>query len=357
MTYFADVPIPGIASNVPSYDMDNLQVLKGPQGTLFGRNTLGGAVVLTPASPTSDYEGYIDFRAGNLGRESVEGALNIPLIEDKLLLRVAGQAETGDGYVKNLSGGPDLSNTREGSYRVSLLARPTDYIKDTFIYDYTIIPERAQGDYLYKANPGVFGALFAPSFGPALGQAIGNNLDSQIANYLALQKAAGPEAGFTDLANGGIAFSREQGISNDLRVDLPDNIQVRNILGLREIYNNEEIDTGAVPTLTIPLGGGLPFTLFDAGQTQQQEYLTDEMQVSGKSWNNRLTWVTGFFYNNDWSSGPSGSQFSAFSVGGVPSPAVTALVSEHNYAVYGQTGLDLSDWLLKGMTLQPRLPL
>jgi iron complex outermembrane receptor protein len=353
VTYFADVPVPGIASNVPTYDLENIQVLKGPQGTLFGRNTLGGAVVMTPQSPGDTYGGYLDFRVGNLGREAVEGAVNIPIVADKLELRLSGLLEQGDGYVKNLSGGPDMSNTKEGSYRVSLLVAPTDYIRDTLIYDYTITPEVAAGLYLQKANPGIFGALFTPSFGPVLAQAIGNSLDSQIASYVTRQRAAGPFSAFTDLPDGGQAFSREWGISNDLRIDIGDNIQLRNIAGLRTVFNQETIDTGGVETLGLPLPGvgTLPFTLFDASQVNNQQFFTDEQQISGKAFNDRLSWIVGGFYNNDYSNGPAGSQFTAFSVGGVAAPAVTALVKDTNYALYGQLGYDMSDWLLQGLSL------
>ena len=51
VTYFANIALPATGSNLPMYDIANVQVLKGPQGTLFGRNTLGGAVVITPEAP------------------------------------------------------------------------------------------------------------------------------------------------------------------------------------------------------------------------------------------------------------------------------------------------------------------
>src|SRR3546814_10242417 len=59
VTYFANVPMPALSSNAPNFDISSVQVLKGPQGTLFGRNTLGGAVLITPALPSYDFGGYI----------------------------------------------------------------------------------------------------------------------------------------------------------------------------------------------------------------------------------------------------------------------------------------------------------
>src|SRR5271170_2324883 len=136
VTYIGDVPLPGIASNVPIYDLENVQVLKGPQGTLFGRNTLGGAVVLTPVLPGNEVTGYFDAQGGNLGRYSFEGAVTLPIVADMLSVRLAAQTLQGDGYIKNLSGGLNFSNTSVNSARLTILFKPTDYIKNTTIADF-----------------------------------------------------------------------------------------------------------------------------------------------------------------------------------------------------------------------------
>src|SRR5690606_16060101 len=57
ITYFADVPMANEGSVIASFDLANIQVLKGPQGTLFGRNTIGGAILVTPQAPTHEFEG------------------------------------------------------------------------------------------------------------------------------------------------------------------------------------------------------------------------------------------------------------------------------------------------------------
>src|SRR6201999_4418148 len=60
------------------FDLGSIQVLKGPQGTLFGRNTTGGAVLFTTAEPEKPFRGYGTFRGGNLGLKEVLGAVNMP---------------------------------------------------------------------------------------------------------------------------------------------------------------------------------------------------------------------------------------------------------------------------------------
>ena len=87
--YFADVvalrgPTQGTQSGDGAgpgsfFDLQNVQVLKGPQGTLFGRNTDGGAVLFVPQKPTADLGGYVDVSAGNYDMNRVQAAFNAPL--------------------------------------------------------------------------------------------------------------------------------------------------------------------------------------------------------------------------------------------------------------------------------------
>ncbi|WP_232476121.1 TonB-dependent receptor [Flavisphingomonas formosensis] len=91
------------------YDVSSLQVLKGPQGTLFGKNTTAGAVLLTTQLPTHDFEGYGKIRVGSYKRVELEGALNVPLA-DGLFGRVSFRTQDADGYIKHL-----LDNGRSGN--------------------------------------------------------------------------------------------------------------------------------------------------------------------------------------------------------------------------------------------------
>ncbi|WP_343888388.1 TonB-dependent receptor plug domain-containing protein, partial [Sphingomonas oligophenolica] len=111
--YFADVVAPRGASNgLPAgdgvlpgsfFDLQNVQVLKGPQGTLFGRNTTGGAVLLVPQRPTYKLEGYVEGSYGNYDMRRVQGVLNIPL-SDTFRVRMGVDRMTRDGYLNNISG-------------------------------------------------------------------------------------------------------------------------------------------------------------------------------------------------------------------------------------------------------------
>jgi iron complex outermembrane receptor protein len=108
------------------FDLERLEVLRGPQGTLYGKNTTGGAVNLISRKPELDkFDGYLNFSAGNYNRREANGALNVP-ITGTLAARVAFTFARADGWFKNeLPGKPDLDGTREYGIRGSVLWKPS----------------------------------------------------------------------------------------------------------------------------------------------------------------------------------------------------------------------------------------
>src|SRR5690606_3800883 len=97
--YFNEIPnMRMIGANAAIYDVSSVQVLKGPQGTLFGRNSTGGAVLIAPQAPTDEFGGYAKAGYGNYDALEIEGALNVPLGE-KAALRLSGRHSQHDGYM------------------------------------------------------------------------------------------------------------------------------------------------------------------------------------------------------------------------------------------------------------------
>ncbi len=109
-TYFADVvsprggflgfPVGDGAGPGSFFDLQNVQVLKGPQGTLQGRNTTGGAVLLVPQKPTHKFEGYVNGGIGNYGMRDIQGVINVPF-GDTFRMRLGIDHMTRDGYLRN----------------------------------------------------------------------------------------------------------------------------------------------------------------------------------------------------------------------------------------------------------------
>ena len=118
------------------YDLESIQVLKGPQGTLFGRNSTGGAVLFTTTKPSDEFGGYLTVRAGNYNMESVEGALNLPIVPDKVLLRVAGYQQYRQGFQYDTVDGKNVGEIQRAAGRISLVLKPTEDLTNTTVFDY-----------------------------------------------------------------------------------------------------------------------------------------------------------------------------------------------------------------------------
>lgn len=125
--YLNDAPIVALAAMQAMFDVGQIEVLRGPQGTLRGRASPSGSITITSRRPVlNEFEGYVDATATNQGKENYQAAINIPLIEDKMALRVAGYYEENEGtQVKSLTSGVE-SKVRGEGWRVSLLMQPTD---------------------------------------------------------------------------------------------------------------------------------------------------------------------------------------------------------------------------------------
>jgi len=115
-------------ANADLLDVSNIQVLKGPQGTLFGRNTTGGAVLLTTNDPSfqDGLSGQLSASYGRFNYRTISGMINAPLVTDKLAVRVAGQLTKRDGYIHDINNKVDLANLNSYSIRTKVLWRPTD---------------------------------------------------------------------------------------------------------------------------------------------------------------------------------------------------------------------------------------
>ena len=135
-TYFADVPTDADGfSNF--FDVSSVQVLKGPQGTLFGQASNAGALVYQPRKPGETLGGYVNVGAGNYGRRSIDGALDVPVIEDKVLFRMAAQSFYREGFVEDIRTNRALGEQNYYILRPSLTIRPTEDIENYTIFQLT----------------------------------------------------------------------------------------------------------------------------------------------------------------------------------------------------------------------------
>jgi len=128
--FYNNVPISRTSgAAVELFDMQQIDVLKGPQGTLFGRSAQIGAIHYISKKPTNDFGGFVTAGLGNFNQKELNGAINIPIVKNKLLVRAAGTYDYRDGYIRNTFGGNlNGKNTIAGRFSASYLPSVKDKI-------------------------------------------------------------------------------------------------------------------------------------------------------------------------------------------------------------------------------------
>jgi iron complex outermembrane receptor protein len=285
-TYFSEVPLPIGDGGGPGryFDLQNVQVLNGPQGTLFGRNSTGGAVLFEPKHPTDDFEGYAQLQFGNYSDVGYEAAINVPIVPDKLMVRAAGTFEQRDGYTKNLTTGQDQDDRDYTSERLSVLFRPIDGLENLTVVDRYDSHTNGGSNHLANINP------FATV--PKL-------LGASLVNALAAQQAVGPYETYSDVQ--GLDKIEATGVANITTWDPLENLTFRNIFGWRSFkqLNRFDYDGTALKILDFDTCSS-PATCHtrspgDAWSTNVEQY-TEEPQIQGKLFGDRLQYTVGYFY-------------------------------------------------------------
>ena len=156
----------------PIVDLARVEVQKGPQGTLYGRNSFGGNIVFHSALPTDKFEGGVDLLASNYTRYRTEGFLNLP-ISDGVALRLAGVAEDSKGYVKNIGTGNDYGGEKQNFLRGTLRIAPPSKadLEVVLRASYLDLGGQGLGGFGYK----ILGTLVDPSLIRAPGQPLTYN--------------------------------------------------------------------------------------------------------------------------------------------------------------------------------------
>ena len=135
-TYFNGVPINRASgAALELYDMQRIEVVKGPQNTLFGRGAQAGAVHYVSSMPANTFGGTVTAGLGKYNQKEVRGTINIPVIDNKLFVRAAGIYSANDGYIKNTFGGNLMGKETLGG-RFSARYRPAYNHKIDVVVNY-----------------------------------------------------------------------------------------------------------------------------------------------------------------------------------------------------------------------------
>lgn len=282
--YLNEVPIPNFASGAIStgpgmfFDLESVQVLKGPQGTLFGKNSVGGAILLQTARPTNESGGSVQLSYGNYNDREIDGAVNIPIIKDVLLTRIAFNMQKRDGYT-HLLGEPAHPNGIDGDNRDSQSIRATITFRPNESFQSDLIATDSE----YRSR-GTYGVLVELIPGGAISK-LYPNVTALFAQQQALGIRTAIPINVNDQANG---YTRS--LTNISKFSLPRDITIRNILSFHQ--ENESLAADQDNTV-------LPFfDVYALPRDQTLSQWTEELQVLGRSFDQHLNWTMGVFWQD-----------------------------------------------------------
>ena len=281
--YLGDVPVlynRDIGHSL--YDLADVQVLRGPQGTLFGKNSTGGAVVFDPKKPGYEFEAFAQATFGDYNLYEFTGAVNVP-VNDKLQIRLAGKLGRRDGFTRNLLG-PDYNDENFQSGRISIAFTPVDWFDNYTLIDASDSHENIvikEATAVGGPALGLYGAGAAGFFAnPGLGAF------ATIQAQFARQQALGPDTVATRDPNS--VDLDTYTVTNVSTFHLNDDLTFKNIVSYQHSQSLFRLNAGAL--------------LYDyaapLSNPDTASQVSEEAQLLGKAFNDKLDWIFGVFYGH-----------------------------------------------------------
>jgi iron complex outermembrane receptor protein len=255
-------------------DLERVEVLRGPQGTLYGRNTIGGAINVVSAKPTDEFEGYAQVTTGRYDRIDGKVSVNVPIVPGKLAAKFAGDTLNRDGYGERFdffTGKKidEMGDIESLSGRAMLNWKPGDNLDILFSVD----AQRARE----------FGAVHKlPEVGLPPLAVLYNNVVNPDPNLGAIFLT---DNDFTTYETGGNANELDAfGTSLTVELNL-DKFTFKSLTGYRQ-----------VETFHLIAPDGTPYTVLDSTQSVDQDQFSQEFNVIGTAFDNRMDWILGLYY-------------------------------------------------------------
>ncbi len=268
-------------------DVQSVQVLRGPQGTLFGKNTTGGALVFTSNKPLDEYEGSMGLRVGNYDRLDGDLMFNVP-ITDSLFTRLSATHRSRDGYIDNLYDGEDYIDEDRQNVLWQTRWLATDDLTLDLNLNWARTDQTSRPQKCVKV-PGFTGwqeALFdllavVPSTGRTYSDFCRDNFEAGGGDYRKV---------ISDL--GSVYEAENKGASLTAEWVLNDDLSVKSITAWRytEAEQNDDLDSSAIPFLH-RTNSVHPFST--PAETDQY---SQEIQFTGSGFDDKLQYVTGAYW-------------------------------------------------------------
>ncbi|WP_421739496.1 TonB-dependent receptor [Caulobacter sp.] len=247
------------------YDVERIEVLKGPQGTLFGRNTEGGAISIVTKAPTGVFGASTTLGYGNYGAYKAETHIDLPAV-NAVSVKIDALLSKRDGTVENptTSGQPDFNGYDKRGFQVEALWKPTDKVSVGYAFDDA-----------YDATTPYYVQLVSKG-------------------ALALAPASPLQPGRAEHANIGVPLRQSEGFTFGHRLNLnwtlSDNLELRSISSYRKLKQGQ-YDNGAVALSVFAPNGN--FARYSIANFHQKQY-SQEFQAIGHT--DRVEYVLGAFY-------------------------------------------------------------
>jgi len=294
----------GLAASL--YDLESVQVLKGPQGTLFGRNTTGGAILFNTKRPVlGETSGYFQMRAGNLSRFDAQGAVTLPL-GDTAAIRLAYNHQNRSGYVTNITTGDKLNGEHSDSARATILLEPSDTFKNTLIVDYFHANQTGTSLRPTTVNPNATIANPASSL--------------YILAKLAPLGYWEVDGEITPLSKG-----KNFGLTNITEIEVSDALTIKNIANYRRVRSYEVAEFDATDVVVLV-----------SKHQQDSDAYSNELQFQYDA--DRLKAIAGLY----WFKEDNYTVLRPFIFGGQPAPRV-GTAKNTSYSVFAQADYSLTD--------------
>ncbi len=269
------------ANNFSFFDVERVEVLRGPQGTLFGRNTTGGAINVIMKKPGNDFTGFAEAGYGRYNRTQLRGSVDIPIIKDTLLTKFSGYFTDADGYVYNQTTGQRLNGDRSWGLRGAVRALPADNVT----WDLS-------ADYIY-AN----GANLVNFYRDSDNKRIDF---TKLRSDTPLGSIVSSELADNTLGN----TARSYSIISNFQVEAG-GATINFITGYRHLYQEYVTDSADSRSTGSVLYNDFDYISSSAGTTtvlatdSYHQQFTQEVKVTGKAFDGLLDYVGGFYYLNE----------------------------------------------------------
>lgn len=271
VSYLNDVPVNGVLADQMLWDLSSIQAVSGPQGTLFGKNSTGGAVLFIPRMPDDEIGGYVEGRVGSFNLREGVAVANLP-VNDKLSLRLGARLSMRDGIVENLTG-PDLQAQDHRSVRASALFRPNQAFSNYTAFNYA---HRDDTPYAQVSGAGD-GVPSCPAALPAC------VYGARYGAELAAQRSRGPRTVSIPL-NASQTASPWQ-LTNVMTAHFG-SFTAKYIAGYQK---NEDRQFTSQLSIPLPVIIGL--------NRNETRLVTHELQFLGEAMDERLSWVSGLYFS------------------------------------------------------------